>query len=109
MTEKWAHQKEANEFDRTEHPLSEVTGARVRRRKVQPKNALAVRFEVADLDRIRERAEAEGVGITQLIRSWVLERLDEPESASAVEELMDSLEKSVRAARALKRASRKAG
>ncbi|MHB8329559.1 MAG: hypothetical protein ACYDD6_08055 [Acidimicrobiales bacterium] len=109
MTKKWAHQNEADDFDNAEHPLSDMVDVRVRRRKLQPKNALAVRFEVTDLDRIRKRAEAESVGVTQLIRSWVLERLDEPESSTAVQDLMESLEKSVRAARALKRASRKAG
>lgn len=103
MTEKWAYQDEADEFDRTERLPSEMTGARVRRRKVEPKNALAVRFEVADLDRLRERAEAEGVGVTQLVRNWVVERLDEPPETGAVEDLVESLQKSLQAARVLKR------
>ncbi len=42
------------------------------------------------------------VGVTQLVRRWVVERLDEPEPGGAVEDLMDSLEKSLRAARAIK-------
>lgn len=56
-------------------------------------------------------AEAEGLGVTQLVRRWVMERLDEPSPGSAVEELMEGLEKSLKAARALKRSTgtRKAG
>ena len=46
-----------------------------------------------------------GVGITQLVRAWVLERLDEPEPSAAVGDLMEALERSLRAARTIKRAS----
>jgi hypothetical protein len=98
-----AFEKEADEFDRTEHLPSEMAGAQVRRRKVEPKNALAVRFEVADLDRLRARAEAEGVGVTQLVRNWVVERLAEPPEAGAADDLVESLQKSLQAARVLKR------
>jgi hypothetical protein len=80
-----------------------MAGARVRRRNVEPKNALAVRFEVADLDRLRARAEAEGVGVTQLVRTWAVERLDEPPEAGAADDLVESLQKSLQAARVLKR------
>jgi hypothetical protein len=66
---------------------------------------LSVRFDAADLERLRERAAASGVGITQLVRTWVLERLDEPEPSAAVSDLMESLERSLRAARTIKRAS----
>jgi len=45
------------------------------------------------------------VGITQLVRAWVLERLDEPEPSAAVGDLMEALERSLRAARTIKRAS----
>jgi hypothetical protein len=103
MTERRAYEKEADEFDGAEHPPSEMTGARVRRRKVEPKNALAVRFEVVDLDRLRARAEAEGVGVTQLVRNWVVERLAEPSEAGAADDLVESLQKSLQAARVLKR------
>lgn len=97
------YEKEVDEFDRAEHLPSEMAGARVRRRNVEPKNALAVRFEVADLDRLRARAEAEGVGVTQLVRTWAVERLDEPPEAGAADDLVESLQKSLQAARVLKR------
>lgn len=72
----------------------------------EPKSNLAVRFDGADLDRLRQRAEAEGVGVTQLVRTWVLERLDEPPATSALGDLMASLEASLRAARTIKRSIR---
>ncbi len=39
-------------------------------------SAFAVRFDPADVDRLRARAGAEGVGVTQLVRAWVLDRLE---------------------------------
>ncbi len=42
----------------------------------QRMSAFAVRFDPADVDRLRERANAEGVGVTQLVRAWVLDRLE---------------------------------
>jgi hypothetical protein len=103
MTEQWAHREAADEFDRAEHLPSEMSGAKVRRRRTEPKNALAVRFEVADLDRLRDRAEAEGVGVTQLVRNWVVERLDEPSEAGIADDLVASLQQSLHVARALRR------
>lgn len=83
---------------------------RVEVQRGQPKSSLAVRFDAADLERLRQRADAEGVGITQLVRRWVLDRLDEPDDAGSVDDLIDALDNSVRAARALKRSGpRRAG
>ena len=83
---------------------------RVEVQRGQPKSSLAVRFDAADLERLRRRADAEGVGVTQLARRWVLDRLDEPDDAGTVDDLIDALDKSVRAARALKKAgARRAG
>ncbi|MGH9064514.1 MAG: hypothetical protein ACRD0L_11180 [Acidimicrobiales bacterium] len=45
-----------------------------------PLSALAVRMSGADIDRLRARANAEGIGLTQLARAWILERLDEDEA-----------------------------
>jgi hypothetical protein len=39
-------------------------------------SAFALRFDPAAVERLRERAAAEGVGVTQLVRAWVLERLE---------------------------------
>ena len=108
MADKWAYEKSAAAFDETDHDLSKLRRVEVPRS--EPKSSLAVRFEAADLERIRQRAEAEGVGITQLVRRWVVERLEEPETTVAAEDLMEGLEKSLRAARAIKRSmKRKAG
>ena len=103
MTYTWAYQDDATAFDGTDHDLSKLRRVAVRRG--DPKSSLAVRFDAADLERLRQRAGTEGVGITQLVRRWVVERLDEPETTSAVEDLMDALEKSVRAARTIKRST----
>lgn len=73
--------------------------------------SLAVRFDPADLEQLRVRAEAEGLGATQLVGRWVMEHLDEPSVGGAVEDLVEGLEKSLKATRALKRSTgtRKAG
>jgi len=42
----------------------------------QRMSAFAVRFDPADVDRLRARAHAEGIGVTQLVREWILERLE---------------------------------
>lgn len=42
----------------------------------QRMSAFAVRFDPADVNRLRARAQTEGVGVTQLVRAWVLERLE---------------------------------
>jgi hypothetical protein len=108
MAEKWTYEKEAAAFDEADHDLSKLRRVEVRRG--EPKSSLAVRFDPADLERLRQRAEAEGVGVTQLVRRWVIEHLDEPEAATAVDDLMQGLEKSLQAARAIKRSTaRKAG
>ena len=37
---------------------------------------IAVRFDARTMERLRAAAEVRGVGYTQLLRSWVMERLD---------------------------------
>lgn len=91
-------------FDEGDFDLTTLRRADVRVGR-EPKSALSVRFDAADIERLRERAAATGVGVTQLVRTWVLERLDEPEPSAAVGDLMDALERSLRAARTIKRAS----
>lgn len=70
------YEKEATAADEQEYLISEGTPVDV---QVGPRrmSSLAVRFGQADVDRLRARAEAEGVGVTQLVRAWVLERLAE--------------------------------
>lgn len=52
-------------------------GTRLDTHVTSVKSTLAVRLDGADIDRLRQRAGAEGVGLTQLARQWILERLDE--------------------------------
>ena len=40
--------------------------------------ALAALLDASDIERLKARAEREGVGSTQLARQWILERLAEP-------------------------------
>ncbi len=46
----------------------------------QRMSAFAVRFDPADVDRLRARAHAEGIGVTQLVRAWVLDRLEDDDA-----------------------------
>lgn len=55
-------------------------GRRVKVRTGEPMSALAVRLSGTDIERLRARAEAQGVGVTQLVRTWILARLDETDS-----------------------------
>lgn len=91
-------------FDEGDFDLATLRPADVRVGR-EPKSALSVRFDAADVGRLRERAADAGMGITQLVRTWVLERLDEPEPSAAVTDLMEALERSLKAARTIKRAS----
>jgi hypothetical protein len=100
------HGADIDAFDEGEFDLGTLRRADVRVAR-EPKSALSVRFDADDIERLRERAGAAGVGVTQLVRTWVLERLDEPEPGAAVGDLMESLERSMRAARSIQRASGK--
>jgi hypothetical protein len=102
MTQRPASEIEG--FDDGDFDLGALRPADVRVGR-EPKSALSVRFDAADIERLRRRADAEGVGITQLVRAWVLERLDEPEPSAAVGDLMDALERGLQAARTIKRAT----
>ena len=88
-------------FDEGQVDVSELQRVEVSRGR--PKSSLAVRFDSRDLDRLRVRAEGEGIGITQLVRQWVLERLDEPEDSGEMDSLLEALDQSLKVARALKR------
>ena len=68
-----------------------------------PKSELAICMDADDIDRLRRRAEAEGIGLTQLARSWILERLDKPEESQTVEALIEALDEGLRAARTSRR------
>ena len=56
-----------------------------------PKSTLAVRLDGADIERLRDTAQKAGIGITQLVRTWVLERLDALEAGAEDPLLKDLL------------------
>lgn len=72
-------EQEAMVADEQEHLTQEGTPAAV---QVGPRrmSSSAVRFGQADVDRRRARAGTEGVGVTQPVRAWVLERLAEQDA-----------------------------
>jgi hypothetical protein len=94
-------------FDDEQIDLSELRPVEVSRGR--PKSSLAVRFDTKDLDRLRARAESDGVGVTQLVRRWVLERLDQPEDEGEMDSLLEALDQSLKVARALQRTRKRRG
>jgi len=93
--------KEANR----EHVFDRSRVIEVERPAGGPKSTLAIRFDGTDIERLRGIAEATGIGITQLVRSWVLERLDAgaPDTEDRLlEDLTATLEKSLDTARKVK-------
>ncbi len=49
----------------------------------EPKVTFAVRLERADVDRLKRAAQDVGIGPTQLVRQWILERLEGGATTSA--------------------------
>lgn len=91
-------------FDRGDIDYDRLTPSDVKIvRDGGPKSALSVRLDGADINRLRLRAEMEGVGLTQLVRRWILERLDEPPPGEAIVDLMKALEAGLKAAQVIKR------
>ncbi len=82
--ERLAYEADATAADEREYLISEMTPARVET-SGRPMAAMAVRFDPDTLVLLRERAAAEGVGVTRLIRAWVTERLAEPDDGLPVE------------------------
>lgn len=81
--------------------------ARVELSRGRPKSTLAVRFDTQEIDRLLARAESEGIGVTQLVRRWALERVDEPEDEGEMDSLLEALDQSLKAARSLRRTRRR--
>lgn len=67
------------------HDVSELRRLDVLRSERE--SSWAVRFDAADRARLRERAAAEGAGVTQPVRRWVKDRLDEQAPDSALDDL----------------------
>jgi hypothetical protein len=59
-------------------------------------SSLAVRFSPDVLAELRARADTEGVLVTQLIRSWTLERLQMERMATLPPDVADALQVIIR-------------
>lgn len=101
--EKETPEKVRDYYDLTELPLSTLRRVRVNR-PGRPQEAFALRLPPEVVEELRERAEARGLGVTQLVREWVIDRLEverrRPRSAdpllwertrTAVEELLPEI------------------
>jgi hypothetical protein len=92
-----------NHYDRTEFPLSTLRRVAVSR-PGRPQEAFALRLPPEVVEELRVQAEGRDIGVTQLVREWVVERLElerrRPSSADpalwertrvAVEELLPEI------------------
>ena len=62
-------------YDRTELPLSSLRRVSVNR-PGRPQEAFALRLPPEVVEELRAQAEVRGIGVTQLAREWVIERLE---------------------------------
>ncbi|HXX91757.1 MAG TPA: hypothetical protein VEI83_16180 [Acidimicrobiales bacterium] len=85
------YQAAANEANGRDYLASEMPPAEVEV-PAAPMSALAVRFTPAVLAELRAVAEDKGVGVTQLVRTWVTERLDAERSPKNLSDFLDSAE-----------------
>ncbi len=84
MTEK-SYEQEAHEWDKAEHLAAEMEPAPVALGgRSELSSSLAVRFSGEDIETLRQVAETKDMGVTQLVRTWVLERLTAESDPSAV-------------------------
>ena len=65
------YETEAQAADEREYLASEMTPADVELGS-GPKSAIAIRLSGADVERLKARADTEGIGFTQLARQWIL-------------------------------------
>jgi hypothetical protein len=77
------YEAEATAADEREYLASAMASADVEVGPGGPKSAIAIRLGAADVERLKARADREGVGFTQLARQWILERLDQPSEIPA--------------------------
>ena len=62
-------------YDLEEFPLSSLHRVPVKR-PGRPQEAFALRLPQEAVEELREMAESQGVGVTQLVRAWVIDRLE---------------------------------
>jgi predicted transcriptional regulator len=60
----------------------------------------SVRFDRATVERLRAVADTRGVGITQMMRQWILDRLEAEEHGRRQDEIAGELERLARQLRA---------
>jgi predicted DNA binding CopG/RHH family protein len=77
------YEPEAREADEREYLVSSMEPTTDVELGPGPKAAIAIRLSGADVERLKARADSEGIGFTQLARQWILERLDEPSTVPA--------------------------
>jgi len=92
---------ERQEWDNAEHLSGKGRRVEVARPGIgEAKATLAVRFDPSDLDRLRQMADDQGAGVTQMVRSWVLERMAaeraEPGSIDGTLSLMEAAMENLR-------------
>ena len=76
--------EERRAWDAGEFPVDRLRRVEVARPgQGEAKATLGVRFDPDALERLRRAADSQGVGITQLVRSWVLDRLVAEEAGPA--------------------------
>ena len=68
-------EQDRDHYDVTEFPLSGLRRVPVGR-PGRPQEAFALRLPPEAVEQLRERAEARGLGVTQIVREWVLDRLE---------------------------------
>lgn len=83
--------------DLTELPPGEPVDVEPARR---PMVSRSVRFDLDTMRRLRTMAERRGVGVTQIMREWILDRLAAEESGRHREDIAAELERLARALRA---------
>lgn len=75
MTDKDTPEQLRDYYDTTELPLSSLRRVPVNR-PGRPQEAFALRLPPEAVEELRKRAEERGLGVTQIVREWVLERLE---------------------------------
>jgi hypothetical protein len=66
----------------------------------EPMISRSVRFDRATVDRLRAVADTRGLGITQMMRQWILDRLEAEEHGRRQDEIAGELERLARRLRA---------
>ena len=66
----------------------------------EPMISRSVRFDRTTVDRLRAVADTRGVGVTQMMRQWIIDRLEAEEHGRRQDEIAGELERLARRLRA---------